>query len=192
MLVLCGICKTREARIFYTEIINGEKNEQYLCEECAAKNTHFRIRTPFAGQELSLGGLLSGLLEDAVEKQRSEQGESGSSTLSCPYCGLTYTDFRERGQFGCAGCYQSFGKVLARNIKNIHGADTHTGKHPKHMDGRMEPQPEEIPELNELERLSMRLQQAVEQENYEAAAELRDQIRALKAAGQTAEEAAHE
>lgn len=190
--MLCGICKTREAKIFYTEIINGEKNEQYLCEECAAKNTHFRIRTPFSDQELSLGGLLSGLLEETVERQRSEPGEAGTAALSCPHCGMTYAEFRERGQFGCAGCYQSFGKVIARNIKNIHGADTHTGKRPKHMEGPTEPQPEEIPELNELERLSMRLQQALEQENYEDAAVLRDQIRALKAAPPAAEEAAHE
>ena len=190
--MLCGICKNKEARIYYTEIINGEKSEQYLCEECAAKNTHFRIRTPFEGQELSLGGLLSGLLEEAVEKQKNEQGADGGGMLACPHCGMKYSEFREKGQFGCAGCYQSFGKVLARNIRNIHGADKHTGKHPKHQEGPMEPILEPVPELSELEKLTMRLQQVLEQENYEEAAVLRDRIRACKADGSGIEEAAHE
>ncbi|MBQ9119374.1 MAG: UvrB/UvrC motif-containing protein [Lachnospiraceae bacterium] len=185
--MICGICKVREARIFYTEIINGEKNEQYLCEECAAKNTHFRIKTPFADQELSLGGLLSGLLEETLEKQKNEQESEGTAVLACPHCGLTYGEFRQKGQFGCAGCYQSFGKRLERSIKKIHGADLHTGKQPKHMDGPREPVKEELPELSEAERLSMRLQQALEQEDYETAAVLRDRIRECRA-----KEAAHE
>lgn len=180
--MLCGICKTKEARIFYTEVVNGEKKEQYLCEECAAKSMNFRLRAPFQGKEFSLGGLLSGLFEgEQPQEETKETGNTGiGKNLVCSDCGMTYEEFKEDGQFGCASCYQNFGRLLLRNIKNIQGSDVHTGKRPKNSSGQIARVPEEVPELSRLDRLTMQLQQAVEQEEFEMAASLRDQIRALK------------
>lgn len=181
--MLCGICKAREARIFYTEIINGEKKEQYLCEECAAKSTNFRLKSPFGGQEFSLGGLLSGLFEG--EHQEEEDGKQftgagAGAGLACSGCGMTYEEFKEKGQFGCAACYHNFGRLLLKNMRNIQGSDIHTGKKPKNVSGQVELPAENVPELSEIERLSMQLEQAVEREEYETAAVLRDKIRALR------------
>ncbi len=184
--MLCNICKAREARIFYTEIINGEKKEQYLCEECAARNTSLRLKAPFGGEPFSLGGLLSGLFEG--EQERAHGREKSSEAVSagaqpgtaCPECGMTYEEFREHGQFGCAACYRNFGKLLTRNMKNIQGSDVHVGKWPKNAGERTEQPAEPAPELSETERIALQLDQAVEREEYELAASLRDRLRELK------------
>lgn len=182
--MLCSICKSREANIFYTEIVGGVKKEQYLCEECAAENTSLRLKLPFGGQEISLGGLLSGMLEGAMEREeQQEENEAPKSHVSCSGCGLTFDEFKQSGQFGCAKCYQSFGKLLNRNLRNIQGADTHSGKQPKNKVAAAEfdSDTEKLPELDESEKLSMQLEQAIEREDYEMAAVLRDRLRALKA-----------
>ena len=187
--MLCNICKAREARIFYTEIINGEKKEQYLCEECAARNTSLRLKAPFGGETFSLGGLLSGLFEGEQERTRVREKSQGSAPsgaeagLACPECGMTYEEFKEHGRFGCAACYRNFGKLLTRNMKNIQGSDVHVGKRPKSAGERAErqaQQAEPAPELSEIERLRLQLDQAVEREEYELAAALRDRLRELK------------
>ena len=135
--MICGLCKTREARIFYTEIVNGKKKEQYLCEECAAKSTHFKLKTPFGGQEFSLGALLSGLFEGEQYEEEEEGEEKGHDSVAtgpaCDTCGMTYEEFKEKGQFGCAKCYHNFGRLLLKNMRNIQGSDVHTGKKPKHI-----------------------------------------------------------
>lgn len=179
--MLCGICKAREATVFYTEIINGTKKEQYLCEECAAKSTSLRLKAPFGGQEFSLGGLLSGLFEGEEPKEdNGEQASDIGKELVCSGCGMTYAEFKEHGQFGCASCYREFGRLLLRNMRNIQGSDVHTGKRPKNAAVRETVPQEEVPALGETERLSMQLEQAIEREEFELAAALRDQIRERK------------
>lgn len=179
--MLCGVCGAREARIFYTEIINGEKREQYLCEECAAKSTNFRLKSPFGGQEFSLGGLLAGLFEgEHTQKEQCRVPVKAAANLACAVCGMTYEEFKEKGEFGCAKCYQNLGRLLLKNRKNIQGSDIHTGKKPKNSDVQVEITAENVPKLTEIERLSMQLEQAVEREEYETAAMLRDKIRSLK------------
>ncbi len=179
--MVCGICKAREATVFYTEIVNGTKKEQYLCEECAAKSTSLRIKAPFGGQEFSLGGLLLGLLEQSGEPKDGEETpqESGKGIV-CSNCGMTYAEFKERGQFGCASCYKEFGRLLLRNMRGIQGSDVHTGKRPKNVVISPAAPLEDVPALDETQRLSMQLEQAIEREEYELAAVLRDQIRERK------------
>lgn len=194
--MLCGICKAREATVFYTEIMNGTKKEQYLCEECAAKSTSLRLKTPFGGKEFSLGGLISSLLEEAMPKEENESEEEGQTAqvgkdIICPECGMSYAKFKEEGILGCPSCYQKFGRVLLRDIRSLQGTDTHTGKHPKHFVTRKMPAhvQKESFSLDEAQKLSLKLEQALEREDYELAAQLRDELRAQK--GQEAE-CAHE
>lgn len=179
--MVCGICKAREATVFYTEIVNGTKKEQYLCEECAAKSTSLRLKAPFGGQEFSLGGLLLGLFENGdAKKDGEERADEAGGKIVCSGCGMTYAEFKERGQFGCASCYKEFGRLLLRNMRGIQGSDVHTGKRPKNIAVRAVVPAEDVPELDETQRLSMQLEQAIEREEYELAAVLRDQIRERK------------
>ncbi len=177
--MLCGICKAREATVFYTEIMNGTKKEQYLCEECAAKSTSLRLKTPFGGKEFSLGGLISSLLEEAMPKEENEeemQTAQVGKDMVCPECGMSYAKFKEEGVLGCPSCYQKFGRAL------LQGADTHTGKHPLHFSaGKMTTHmPEDGLSLDGIQKLSLMLEQALEREDYDLAARLRDELRAQK------------
>ncbi len=172
--MLCDVCKKKDAKIYYTEIINGKKTEQHLCEDCATEHSTFKAISALSNQEVSLGGMLFGLLGNL---NKAEQVEANTEVSSCKTCGLTYEEFLKVGKFGCPNCYQNFGKVLNKNLRSIHGADVHTGKKPE---GYISEAKRLVNQLPELEKLSIQLQQAVEQEEYEEAAKLRDRMKELK------------
>ena len=170
--MLCDKCKMREARMYYTEIINGEKKEQHLCEECANQYTAFQLEAPIFTKAFTLGNLLATLFDgygNTKEEKKQEQG------LACQNCGLTYQQFLNRGTFGCAQCYNSFHDALEGSLKNIQGSHIHNGKVPNN---HIEKKP--VQEMNEIQKLSIQLQDAIEKEEYEKAAKLRDEIRLLK------------
>lgn len=173
--MLCDKCKKNEAKIYYTEIINGEMKEQHLCEECAAEYTSFQMGN-IMNQELTLGNLLSTILGNyyGTTPQEAEQKEN---EIQCDFCGMTYSEFMRIGKFGCDKCYDSFQKVLEKSIKSIQGSDTHIGKKPKGFESKTD---KIIKELSEIDKLSIRLQDAIEKEEFEEAAKIRDKIRDLK------------
>lgn len=174
--MLCDKCKKNEAKIYYTEIINGEKKEQHLCEECATEYTSFQMGTPFMNQELTLGSLLSTILGNYYNNNPHEQ-EQTEKEPHCDGCGMSYSEFMKEGRFGCEKCYDSFQKILEKSIKSIQGSDTHTGKKPKGFETKTEKLVKELPEID---KLSIRLQDAIEKEEFEEAAKLRDRIKLLK------------
>ena len=173
-MVLCDNCKLREAKIYYTEIIDGVKKEQHLCEECAKKYTNFKLDESLSQKQLTLGNLLSTLFDVYIKDEADEEAEK---TLVCSRCGQTYQEFLEQGIFGCAHCYKAFKNPLEASIKKIQGATKHTGRMPVGFETEME---QIIHSMSEVDRLSIQLQQAVEKEEFEEAARLRDLIRALK------------
>lgn len=171
--MLCDKCHKREAKIYYTEIVNGVKKEQYLCEECAAEATTFYVDEN-GKKESTIGGLLSTILGNYYsENSNASEGEE----VRCDKCGMPYNEFLRYGVFGCGTCYKSFAPYLEKCFKNIQGADVHVGKKPKNME---ESTDSVIKGLSELEVLSIKLQDAVEKEEFEQAAKYRDQIRTLK------------
>lgn len=173
IVMLCDRCKKNEAKIYYTEIINGKKTEQHLCEECAAKHSTFQALNSIGKGEVNLSGMLFGLLGNIQSTKETDKTPSNA----CKKCGMTYEQFTKDGQFGCEECYKCFGKVLNKNFRSIHGADTHTGKQPR---GYVSEAKRIVDELSEIDKLSIQLQQAIEQEEYEEAAKLRDKIKELK------------
>ncbi|MDO5520686.1 MAG: UvrB/UvrC motif-containing protein [bacterium] len=176
--MLCDKCKKRQAIIYYTEIINGIKKEQHLCEECAAKYADFELGLSKANKELSLGGLLSSILGNYSASNPTVKEDELEAVIQCERCGMTYDAFLQGGKFGCAECYTSFGKQLEKSFRQIHGATSHIGKRPK---GFVSQTDKIINDLSEIDRLSIRLQDAIEKEEFDQAVCLRDQIRALKA-----------
>ena len=174
--MLCDECHENEAVVFYTEIINGERKEQHLCEECASEYTNFNLKSTLNNKEVSLGGLLSSILSNYYSNQPVKE-ESKAEMITCDHCGMTYEAFLQGGKFGCAYCYQSFGKQLEKSFRQLHGATTHVGKRPK---GFVSKTDKIISGMSELERLSIQLQDAVEKEEFEEAVKLRDRIRDLR------------
>jgi len=162
--MLCQRCNSQEATVHLTKIVNGEKNELYLCEECARETGQI----PFAGNDpFSFQNFLTGILGTSIGTYESYRNEI------CETCGLNYKDFTQKGLFGCADCYETFSSRLDPLLKRIHGMNSHNGKVPKRTGGNLRIK-------KEIEELRQELQQAVESENFERAAELRDKIRELE------------
>lgn len=174
--MLCDKCKKNEAKVYYTEIVNGEKTEQHLCEDCATEYTSFQIGNSFMNQDLTLGSLLSTILGNYYNNENNGTKPTHKEP-SCARCGLTYQEFLKIGRFGCSECYDSFSKALDKSITSIHGSNVHTGKRPKGYQSTTE---KLVSELSEIDKLNIRLQDAIEKEEYEEAAKIRDRIRDLK------------
>ena len=204
--MLCERCKIREANIQYTEIANGVRTEHNYCAQCAKEMDFGPYSAIFEG-EFPLGKLLSGLL--GVPGEEAEEEKTGQ--IICPTCGTSYDDFVKNSRIGCADCYSVFDLLIHDKIRQLQGNVRHTGKHPKFQKIKADPfhltscdQPEkgtadmtpanrEEQTLNtdaavenetqlQIRKLEARLREAVRAEEYEIAAECRDQIRALKEA----------
>lgn len=174
--MLCDKCKKREATIYYTEIVDGEKKEQHLCDQCASEFVEFELASSLGERERSIGGLLSSILSNYYSNQPVKE-ESKAEMITCEHCGMTYESFLQEGKFGCAYCYQAFGKQLEKSFRQIHGAANHIGKRPL---GFVSQTDKIISGMSELDRLSIQLQDAVEKEEFEEAVKLRDRIRDLR------------
>ena len=92
---------------------------------------------------------------------------------ACPGCGLAYAEFKAKGRLGCPRCYAAFGPVLIPLLEKVHGAAAHRGKTPERVKGVMASR-------RELQESEAQLDAAVENEEYEKAAQLRDRIREMK------------
>jgi protein arginine kinase activator len=94
----------------------------------------------------------------------------------CSFCGLTFGQFRETGRLGCPHCYETFEAHLRRLLRRIHGSVQHVGK------VYLPPDPTASEMEKRLDGLRRKLYRAIEAEDFERAAEVRDQIRSLEPA----------
>jgi protein arginine kinase activator len=161
--MLCDICKENEAKVHLTQIVEGKMQKVDLCESCA-KDKGVSDPTGF-----SLADLLLGL--GAAEELKTA-GESGAS-VRCPACGFTQVDFKKTGRLGCPECYHVFQSGLQSLMKAMHKSEQHVGKVPRRAMRNQELG-------GKLKSLESQLKKAVEEEKYEEAAVLRDQIRSLE------------
>lgn len=158
--MLCDICGKKEATVHLTEIINEQVTKLHLCEGCAKK------KGAEMEEHFGLANLLAGLadLGDPLETVKEKK-------LQCPSCGLTYNDFKKLGRLGCGQCYETFKVYLVPLFKRIHGSDAHVGKMPRRKGKAAKARKVNIDELKR------RLKKAVELEEFEEAARLRDEIK---------------
>lgn len=164
----CEKCKSREANTHIKKVVNGEYTELRLCSECAKAlgyDNVFDLEMPDM-----FGGLLQSFFTGALPAR------SGASR--CPECGSTYGDITNTGKVGCAKCYEAFYSELLPSIKRIHGSASHCGKVPL----RAETLEVEVNTVEkELSNLKAKLQSAIEEQNFELAATLRDRIKEMEA-----------
>ena len=128
-------------------------------------------------QEMTLGSLLSTILGNYSSYNNIQNTEASPKEPHCDVCGMTYQEFLKGGRFGCSNCYESFRNTLEKSLRSIQGSDTHTGKKPIGFETKTE---KIVKELSEIDKLSIRLQDAIEKEEFEEAAKIRDRIRELK------------
>lgn len=170
--MLCEECKMKPATIHITKIVNNEKTQIHLCEECA-KNKHISLSTGlgalgFDDTGLSVGKLLSSFFEPV-----GQEPVGLTDKLKCEQCGLTFQNFSQTGRFGCSQCYNTFKGKMDPLLRRIHGKTYHVGKVPKRTGGQLRVR-------QEISRLKRELQEAVNAEEYERAAVLRDSIKQIE------------
>ncbi len=187
--MLCQKCNKNEANVKYTEIINGEKKEMMLCEECSHKlgldNINFNMPIDFSS-------FFGGLLED--EDYNSPEFMplfQSVKELKCDNCNMTYDEFINQGKFGCPDCYDVFSSKIDSILRRLHGSNKHLGRkalnsslNEKNMsvevDAHSNPKNEKTTnEGSKIDDLQRDLKKAIADERYEDAAKIRDQIKKL-------------
>ena len=161
--MLCTICKEKPATVHLTQIVGDKMQKLDLCEDCA-KTKGINDPTSFglADLDLVLGLGASQQLEQAA----------GGVELKCPRCGFTQADFKKSGRLGCPECYRTFADGLTGLLKTMHKGTRHTGKAPEALRATRE-------NAGLLKSLQAKLARAIKDENYEQAAQLRDEIKQL-------------
>jgi protein arginine kinase activator len=167
--MICDRCHERPAAIFLTKVVNGDRTELHLCNECAEKGDSEFFK------DMSLISILANLA-GSKQKQQTE----AAPAVACENCGFTLERFRREGKLGCEQCYRQFTADLTPMMRKIHGSLQHTGKRPETSAAFRVPL--EKKRVNKLEELKLHLKQAVKAEEYEQAAVLRDEIRAMEMA----------
>jgi protein arginine kinase activator len=160
--MLCCVCKEREAKVHLTQITGDKMQKLDLCEECA-KSKGVNDPTGF-----SLADLLLGLGTSQAIEQAAAATEAGE--LKCPRCAFTQADLKKSGRLGCPDCYRTFAEGLEGTLKSMHKGTRHIGKVPEALR-----QTQDVKER--VKQLQKKLAKAIEEENFEQAALLRDEIK---------------
>jgi len=153
----CQRCGSAEANVQFTEVVGTRKEVQWLCEPCAANHG---LAAPAAP-------------EPTPVLPSPDPALAARLRVRCPECGTSLGTVRRSGRVGCPRCYQTFREHLDPLLERVHGAVSHLGRRPEAGDQRTDTR-------RRLRRLQADLGRAVDQEDFEAAARLRDQIAALE------------
>ncbi len=171
MKVLCQKCQKKPAVFHYEQTVNGNKTACALCADCAAEwkhSHHMDEETFFSGMEetpfFGINSLFGSLFSPMVNEYKGK---------TCPLCGSTFNDLRRTGKAGCATCYQVFESELRPTLRSIHGTQSHTGRTPASLET-------ETKKKKQLEELKKSMASAIEAQEFEEAARLRDQIKSLE------------
>jgi protein arginine kinase activator len=191
--MLCQKCQQRQATVFFSQTVGNETTQAHLCEVCAQEQTQsyggmFPINfNPFAAfsemfknlmpwEEADMGEAMAGRVPTSIEPQ-----------LQCPHCGYQLSTFRQNGRLGCTHCYDSFRAVLNPLITGIHGSIRHAeAKAPIQTSEEEQVSGEETAKTADdasdpqIKALRKKLKDAIQEERYEDAALIRNEIRKLE------------
>lgn len=166
--MLCNKCKKNEAAFYYKTNINGKVTETALCADCASK---LHVDKKLFDDVFSINPFASLL---------GESKQIRSDTKRCPLCGSTFEDLAMEGKVGCAKCYETFARELESTISQLHGNAVHCGRGPKGFSEKRDRE-------EKIASLKAGLKKAIDEQKFEDAAKLRDEIKELEApAAQTA------
>ncbi len=163
----CDNCQQRQATVHMTDISNSEvQDETHLCSQCAeSEGLQYNV-------ELDLTDLLPDEI-DIEEVKELQKREEELSETTCPNCGITFEEFRNSRQLGCPRDYDLFASALDPLLEKIHGRLEHRGKVPEGAG-------EAVKINHRIQELERKLQEHIDKEEYEKAAEVRDKIDRLE------------
>ena len=156
------ICKQNPATVHLSELEGGKIKNVDVCEDCAKRK----------GLNDTPGFALAEMLMGLVPAQETAEAGAGEG-IKCPFCGFTQADFKKAGRLGCAQCYTSFAEGLESLLKTMHKGTRHVGKAPHSFKQNRDL-------TDRLKNLQKKLDQAVEEEDFEQAAGLRDEIKSTR------------
>lgn len=168
--MLCQECGKANASVHVTRIINGEKTEAYLCENCAKEKGEFEFS--FEGK-FPLHQFFSEIMGGMPSGESSSYVSKPSGQTQCQVCGLSYAQFGQIGKLGCGKCYEAFEDKLLPLFRRLHGNQQHMGKVPARGGAHLKIK-------KQVENLREKLQQKIAEEAFEEAAEIRDELRRLE------------
>ena len=164
--LVCDSCGSTEAVVHLTQIVNNQMSTHRLCEKCAAEK----------GLESAPEPVNFPLTDFLAQMGKDTMSGADVTDANCSFCGLTFAEFRETGRLGCPHCYETYGPHLQKLLRRVHGGTQHVGK------VYLPPDPSSSELERRLDGLRRRLDRAVDSEDFERAAELRDEIRSLEPA----------
>lgn len=166
--MICQACGKNTATTHIKTTVNGKLTEYYLCPECAKEHGYAHLF-----ENWGFGSLMSGLMGAAAPQRQVKR---------CPSCGSSFEEISRSGRIGCAACYKTFHDELLPIVQRIHGTAQHKGKVPggsalRVADSHKQLVAVETTAIDEKKRL---LQKAIEAQDFEQAAVLRDEIKELE------------
>ena len=165
--MICEKCQKNEVSVHLTDIVNNTKREYHLCRDCAQSHG-VSIQAQLQNfKNLTVPEFY------ASPQEKSETANSPEGLGDCPDCGMSYSNFRKEGKFGCSRDYDLFSGSLDDLFEKIHAAAQHKGRSPARFH-------EQMVQSLEVERLRESLTHAVSDEDFEQAAAIRDQLRILE------------
>jgi protein arginine kinase activator len=165
--VLCEVCKENDVVITVTEIDGNSVRQVRLCEKCA---TERGLQASVAAPPPVIGDFLQSVQQQIPPTQ--------ADAVRCSFCGSTLRDFRQIGRLGCPYCYTAFEPSLRELLRKVHGNAQHRGR--EYSGGAGGPGALEAPVPASADRLRERLERAIRNEEFELAATLRDQLKAIE------------
>jgi len=169
--MLCQACKKADATVRCTQVVNNKKTEISLCAECAEKSG---LIDPLAGLPELFGKIFAHIIgEELPELSKVATEKPRRSSRKCPSCGYTLARFERTGLLGCSHCYVAFEPEIKVVLRRYHGSNQHIGNRPRSRRVAVS--------KRQLQNLRHELQQAIQEERYERAAELRNLIRDAEA-----------
>lgn len=151
------------AQLQFTEVVGGAKKSVPVCADCARKRGIVGQPPPPTGPTVAPTAI-SIEVTSAVDP-----GSMPTAPRRCPGCNTSLVEIRKSGRVGCPACYTAFREHLEPLLQRVHGAT-------RHVDGEAPNDPSE-----DLTHLGAALRRAIAEEDFEAAARLRDRIDALQA-----------
>ncbi len=169
--MICQVCGQRTATTHIKTLVNGQLTEAHLCAECAQKKGYSSMLSSWNGFGSLLGGLLGEVHPQEIKR--------------CPGCGASFREISQTGKIGCAQCYSTFRSQLLPVIQRIHGAAQHKGKMPGGSALRVAEPNHQLVAVEEspMEEKKRLLKRAIEAQDFEQAAVLRDQIKEMERNG---------
>lgn len=159
--MLCDVCRELDASVHLTQAVEGEVRQRHLCAKCAAEQ----------GIETTVTAPPKNVLGEFLQAVQQQAGATPSESARCTYCSMTLRDFRSTGRLGCSRCYTTFEPSLRELLRRVQGSAKHVGRR------YVPPEPEVLERATTIGELRDRLRRAIENEDFEVAATLRDQIR---------------